>query len=271
MPIYAIGDVQGCYDALQDLCLKIQFDPQRDTLWFTGDLINRGLQSLQVLRFVKGLGKKAVTVLGNHDLHFLAVANNAIALRSKDTLEEVLAAPDLIELRDWLQAQPLLYHAEGFTLVHAGLAPQWDLQQAQALANEVEQLLKNPSEAIKFFKKMYGDIPTRWQDNLTGWKRYRLITNYFTRMRFCDAQGNLNLNIKGAISQHDGYMPWFKVPNRRNKDLRILFGHWASLQGIIDTPNVYGLDTGCVWGNCLTALRLKDMQRFSVNCVKPNV
>jgi bis(5'-nucleosyl)-tetraphosphatase (symmetrical) len=271
MSIYAIGDVQGCFTALQDLCLKIQFDPHRDTLWFSGDLINRGAQSLEVLRFVKGLGSSAVTVLGNHDLHFLAVANNAIELRPKDTLGEVLAAPDLMELRNWLQAQPLLYHAEGFTLVHAGLAPQWDLQQAQGLAKEVEQLLQSPTQAVTFFKKMYGDTPTRWQDNLSGWKRYRLISNYFTRMRFCDVQGNLDLNIKGAISPHDAYIPWFKVPNRRSKDLRILFGHWASLNGIVDEPRVYGLDTGCVWGKCLTALRLEDLQRFSVSCAKPKV
>lgn len=265
MAIYAIGDVQGCYDALQALCEKVHFNPQQDTLWFTGDLVNRGKQSLQTLRFVKSLGDKAVTVLGNHDLHFLAVANHAIKSRSKDTLQDLLAAPDLAELCAWLQAKPLLYHANGYTLVHAGIAPQWNLTQALALAKEVEQVLISP-DAVIFFKKMYGDVPSRWNDGLAGWKRLRLITNYFTRMRFCDAQGTLDLNIKGASSHHQGYMPWFKVPHRRHQDLRIIFGHWASLNGKVDEPNVYGLDTGCVWGNCLTAMRLDNQQIVSVKC-----
>jgi bis(5'-nucleosyl)-tetraphosphatase (symmetrical) len=257
--IYAIGDVQGCYDELQALLAKLQFDPSQDTLWFTGDLVNRGPRSLDVLRFVSGLGKSAVTVLGNHDLHLLALAALPGA-RSKnlDTLDDILKASDCDELLDWLRHQPALHHdAElGYTLVHAGLAPQWDLALAQACARELSAVLRDTRLYRELFKHMYGDKPERWSDDLRGMERLRFITNCFTRLRFCDAEGNLKLKNKGKPEHAvDGAYPWFRVPGRRSKDLRIVFGHWSAL-GYYREDGVLALDTGCVWGGSLCAARL---------------
>jgi bis(5'-nucleosyl)-tetraphosphatase (symmetrical) len=268
MSTYAIGDVQGCFDELQHLLRLIQFNSATDTLWFTGDLINRGTQSLETLRFVKSLGEKAITVLGNHDLHFLAVVSNADRMRRKDTFQTLLAAPDCEELFQWLRHKPLIHHdaSLGFTLIHAGLAPQWDLKTAMACADEVHKVLRS-DQCNVFFEHMYGNNPDQWLPTLCSWERLRVITNYFTRTRYMDKEGRLDLNYKGppARAPH-GYYPWFKVTNRKSVKIKILFGHWAALQGKADTENVYALDTGCCWGNNLTALRLEDNKVFQVKC-----
>lgn len=263
MAIYAIGDVQGCFDELQALLKQIDFHPGRDHLWFTGDLVNRGPKSLQVLRFVKGLASDAVTVLGNHDLHLLAVAEGRERYRYNDTFDDVLNAPDSDELLDWLRHRPLLHHDPrlGYTLVHAGLPPQWDLAQAEACAAEVEVVLRGQRYG-EYFEHMYGNQPELWSDDLTGWERLRFITNYFTRLRYCDKDGRLALEEKGAPgSQTDGYLPWFAAPGRRSAGLKIIFGHWSTLGEHTD-PGIYPLDTGCVWGGSLTALRLDGEPRW---------
>ena len=257
MAVFAVGDLQGCYDELMQLLERIRFDPAEDHLWFTGDLVNRGPKSLETLRYVRDLGKHAVCVLGNHDLHLLAVASGMAQLRSSDTLDAVLAAPDRDELLHWLRHLPLLHHdaALGYTLVHAGLPPQWDLDTAQACARELEAVLRGDDYA-GFFKQMYGNEPRRWSAGLTGVERLRFIVNCYTRMRYCDADGALDLKAKGAPgSQPAGLMPWYETPGRRNRDLHILFGHWSTV-GEIRDRKVHALDTGCVWGGRLTALRL---------------
>lgn len=267
MAVYAIGDIQGCFDELQALLDKIGFDPARDRLWFTGDLVNRGPKSLETLRFVKALGDRAVTVLGNHDLHLLAVAYGL----KDDTAEDIgniLTAPDRDELIDWLRRRPLLHHdAElGYTLIHAGLPPSWDLAKAQALAAEVETVLRGPDYRA-LLEHMYGNEPAQWSDGLTGWERLRFIVNCFTRLRFCDNEGRLALKEKGPPgSQPAPYRPWFTVPNRASAGINIVFGHWSTL-GPWAEPNVFPLDTGCLWGGHLTALRLDGKrQRFTLKC-----
>jgi bis(5'-nucleosyl)-tetraphosphatase (symmetrical) len=269
MAIYAIGDVQGCFKPLLTLLEKISFDPKQDKLWFTGDLVNRGPHSLETIRFVKGLGKSAITVLGNHDLALLAVALAARPFQKTHfNFQDILNASDKIELISWLQHQPLLHHDTtlGYTLVHAGLYPAWDLPLCRALAKEVEEVLQG-KEAITFLQQLYQEEPTCWDPTLTGWDRLRFITNCFTLMRFCSSEGELEFHTKGnAPAAPHGFFPWFAVPNRKTKDLKIIFGHWASLQGKCDVPNLFPLDTGCVWGNCLTALRLEDGIRFTESC-----
>ena len=265
MSIYVVGDIQGCFDPLIRLLEKINFNSNQDCLWLTGDLVNRGSQSLEVLRFVKSL-KHSQVVLGNHDLHLLSVLYGQSSLDNQDTLGAILNAPDKEELGIWLRNRPLLHHDAtlGVTLVHAGLPPQWDINKAQECADELSAMLKGPDYA-EFFAHMYGDTPTRWHDALKGWDRLRVIANCLTRLRFCDEEGNLDLSAKGSIAKK-GYFPWFKITNRRSKNLKILFGHWAALAGKTDDPNVVALDTGCVWGHCLTAMRLEDGKRFTVNC-----
>lgn len=270
MSHYAIGDVQGCYSELLALLKKINFNPSKDKLWFTGDLVNRGPQSLQVLRFVKSLGTNAITVLGNHDLHLLAIAAGKQQQKKQDTLDELLNAPDCKELCEWLRHQPLIHHDEklNYTLVHAGLAPQWDLKHTLCYAHEVETILRN-EDYINFFEHLYGERPDCWQHTLTGWDRLRVITNYLTRLRFCTTDGKMDLKQKESAESADkNYLPWFKIPQRANKNLNIIFGHWAALNGNANTENIFALDTGCVWGNCLTAMRLEDRQKFSVDCAK---
>lgn len=267
MAVYAIGDIQGCFDELQALLDKIGFDPAHDRLWFTGDLVNRGPKSLETLRFVKALGDRAITVLGNHDLHLLAVVYGLKDDTAED-IGDVLTAPDRDELTDWLRRRPLLHHdAElGYTLIHAGLPPSWDLAKAQALAAEVEAVLRGP-DCHAFLKHMYGNEPTQWSDDLTGWERLRFITNCFTRLRFCDNEGRLALKEKGPPgSQPAPYRPWFTVPNRASAGINIVFGHWSTL-GPCAEPNVFPLDTGCLWGGHLTALRLDGKRkRFTLKC-----
>ncbi len=258
MAVYAIGDVQGCYEPLLHLLDVLGFDPARDTLWFTGDLVNRGPHSAEVLRFVRGLGERAVTVLGNHDLHLLAVAAGARALSPRDNFADVLSAADAAELLDWLRHRPLLHHdpALGYTLVHAGLLPQWDLATARRLAAEVEQVLRAPAGEA-FFAQMYGDLPDRWDEGLSGIERYRVIINALTRLRFCTPEGRMDLGLVGPPgSQPPWLLPWFEVPGRKTRGTRIVFGHW-SLLGPYRGADVLGIDSGCLWGRSLTAVRLE--------------
>jgi len=265
MAVYAIGDVQGCCDELLQLLEALRFDSLRDRLWFTGDLVNRGTQSLEVLRFVKSLGERATVVLGNHDLHLLAVAAGASHLRPKDSFMDVLEAYDRDSLLSWLQHRPLFHHDArlGYTLVHAGLPPQWDLAIAQACAVEVEQLLRG-GDAKAFFQQMYGDQPAQWHDELSGVERMRFIINCFTRLRYCDDQGRLALRDKSAPhSMTSDSMPWFRVPGRKSAAMKIIFGHWSTL-GRYQGEGVYSLDTGCVWGGALTAWVYEEDRYVSV-------
>lgn len=267
MAVYAIGDVQGCLAPLRALLEHIAFDPARDRLWFAGDLVNRGPDSLGVLRLVRDLGPAALTVLGNHDLHLLAIAAGAVEPKPRDTLDAVLAAPDRDALLDWLRAQPLLHHDAqlNYTLVHAGLLPQWDLPLALSLVAEVEAVLQGPDHRA-FFARMYGDQPDHWEPSLRGVERLRVILNACTRLRYCDREGHMDLRPKGAPgSQAPHLMPWFTVPGRRSADLRILFGHWSTL-GCRQEAGITGLDSGCVWGQTLTAARL-DAEGPTLVCV----
>ncbi|MEX2164364.1 MAG: symmetrical bis(5'-nucleosyl)-tetraphosphatase [Sulfuricaulis sp.] len=269
MPVYAIGDVQGCYQPLRALLTEIRFDPTRDSLWFTGDLVNRGPQSLEVLRYVKALSDRAICVLGNHDLHLLAMAAGAAKPKKRDALEKILAAPDKDELLQWLRRRPLLHHDDrlGYTLIHAGLLPAWTLTDAKRLAQEVQDLLRGDL-MMDFFHHMYGDLPDHWNENLRGADRLRVIVNAFTRLRYCDLEGNMDLRPKGPPgSQPPDLMPWFQVPGRRSQDLRIVFGHWSAL-GLWQGDGVIGLDSGCLWGKSLSAVRLDNdpVKFFSVPC-----
>lgn len=267
MAVYAIGDVQGCFAELQALLASLKFDSAHDRLWFAGDLVNRGPQSLETLRFIRDLGDAAVTVLGNHDLHLLAADYDARYARPKDTLQPVLDAPDREQLLAWLRSRPLLHHDTelGFTLLHAGLPPQWDLATARRCAAEVEAVLQGPHHG-EYLSRMYGNEPDHWSEDLQGWDRLRFITNCFTRVRYVTPDGHLNLHDKGAIgTQAAGLLPWFAVPGRASRKLRILFGHWSTL-GPVQETNVFPLDTGCLWGGELTALRLEDQRRFTLPC-----
>ena len=267
MSTYAIGDIQGCFDPLQALLEKTGFKPGKDKLWFTGDLINRGPDSLETLRFVKELGNSAVTVLGNHDLHFLAVAKGYVNKKADDTLDDILAAPDLKELVKWLRHQPLLHHDKqlGFTMIHAGLPPQWDFSLAKKCAHEVEHLLQGKHHK-KFLNNMYGNLPDLWSDDLEGMDRYRFITNAFTRLRYCDKNGRLCLKAKGPVNrQKPDMIPWFDFKKRASKKMNIIFGHWSAL-GLHQSKGIHALDTGCLWGGKLTAMRLEDRKLFSIKC-----
>jgi len=268
MAVYAIGDVQGCYDELQDLLVRIGFDPGRDRLWFAGDLVNRGTKSLETLRFARDLGDVAITVLGNHDLHLIAAAYGKPMDHDDHTLDAILAAPDRDELIDWLRCRPLLHHDAilGFTMVHAGLPPQWDLATAQRCAREVEAVLC--SERLpEFLLHLYGNKPALWSEDLEGWDRLRFIVNCLTRLRYCTPGGKLKLKHTGPPgSQPAAQLPWFEVPGRASRDLNIIFGHWSTL-GSTDTPGIFPTDSGCLWGGQLTALRIDtEPTRISVPC-----
>jgi len=265
MATYAIGDLQGCLNPLQQLLRQIAFDPAKDRLWFTGDLVNRGPQSLETLRYVRALGDSAVTVQGNHDLHLLAVAAGHGKERADDTLHDILRAPDRDELLHWLRHRPML-HAEGeYVLVHAGLLPAWSVAKARDLAAEVEQRLRAADHAA-FFAELYGSKPDRWDDELQGMDRLRVIVNAMTRMRFCSADGVMEFHTKGEADQAPpGFMPWFDVPRRASANATVVFGHWSAL-GLYQRPNLLGLDSGCVWGGQLTAVRLEDRRAFQCAC-----
>jgi len=268
MATYAIGDIQGCFESLQCLLEKIAFNPELDTLWLVGDLINRGPDSLATLRYLYSIRNSVEFVLGNHDLHFLAVAYGLRKSGQSDTLNTLLNAPDRQELIDWL-IQGKLLHTDatlGYTMVHAGIPPIWSLQQAQAHAREVEAILQSRYRH-DFLSNMYGNQPNRWKNKLIGLDRLRLITNYFTRMRFCTGEGMLELETKDTmLAAPLGFAPWFSFSERKTSGEKIIFGHWAALEGNANTPNIYALDTGCVWGGALTAMRLEDEMLFSCFC-----
>jgi bis(5'-nucleosyl)-tetraphosphatase (symmetrical) len=274
MATYAIGDVQGCFDPLRQLIDSFHFDPVSDRLWFVGDLVNRGPQSLEVLRYIKSLGASAVVVLGNHDLHLVMQAEGFGRANKEDTLEAVLAAPDRDELLAWLRAQPL-FHLEGsWAMVHAGLLPAWTVTQAQALSDEVSAALMAHGYR-EFLAQMWGSEPAAWRDDLTGWGRLRVAVNAMTRMRFVTADGAMELRApgaKGPLGQGPaGCLPWFAMPGRASAGNNIVCGHWSAL-GYHEQADLLAIDTGCLWGGALTAVRLEDRRVFRLPCpqqVKP--
>ena len=265
MATYAIGDIQGCYDSFRRLLDRCAFDPACDRLWLVGDLVNRGPRSLETLRFVRSLGDAALTVLGNHDLYLLMAAAGHGKRGKDDTLGAILAAPDREELLDWLRRQRLCHVEGSYCLVHAGLLPQWSITEARALAAEVEAMLAG-DDYEQFLARMWGSEPASWSDDLEGWPRLRVIVNAMTRMRFCTPRGVMDFRVKGEVTQAPaGYLPWFEVPGRRSADAIMVVGHWSAL-GLKLTPNLYALDSGCLWGGHLSALRLDDLSLFQVDC-----
>ena len=274
MATYVVGDIQGCLQPLKCLLAAVDFDPQSDVLWSVGDIVNRGPKCLKTLRFLYRMRDSLVMVLGNHDLHLLAVAAGVRQQGRSDTLDEILAAPDREELLNWLLHRPLIHHEHGHTLVHAGIPPQWTLQEAISYAGEVEQALRS-SECVEYLKNMYGNKPYTWSDDLTGMERLRVITNYLTRMRYCTKKGMLDLESKGTRPTddvpylgHKKVSAWFSHKKRKTADNRILFGHWASLAGHTDTANAIGLDTGCVWDGELSLYRLDSGEWTRCACRK---
>jgi bis(5'-nucleosyl)-tetraphosphatase (symmetrical) len=268
MSVYAIGDIQGCYDELMTLLDHIDFNEQHDQLWFVGDLVNRGPKNLQTVRFIKSLGEKAVVVLGNHDLHLLAMKAGYRTPKKTDTFQDILDAEDADELLKWLRYRPMIHHDKtlGYTLLHAGLAPQWNLDLALSCAKELETVLRGPDHN-NFFKEMYGNEPAAWSDTLAGYERLRFIVNCLTRMRFCDENGRIDMKQTGPPgSQRAPYLPWFSIPKRRSRDMKIICGHWSTLS-YYAANGVFALDTGCVWGSGLTALKLDTIpKRITIPC-----
>jgi bis(5'-nucleosyl)-tetraphosphatase (symmetrical) len=265
MATYAIGDLQGCFEPLERLLSSIPFDRAKDRLWFVGDLVNRGPQSVECLRFVKSLGDAAVAVLGNHDLHLICVAAGVQETRKRDTLEAVLEAPDRDDLISWLRERPLFHAEGGHALVHAGLLPQWSVKRAGVLAREVESVLRGPGHR-EFLAGLYGDKPDAWDEDLEGIDRLRVIVNAMTRLRVCDDRGAMVLRFKGEPDEaREGWTPWFDVPARRSADHVMVCGHWSAL-GLEIRPDLLSLDSGCVWGRCLTAVRLEDRRVFQADC-----
>jgi bis(5'-nucleosyl)-tetraphosphatase (symmetrical) len=265
MTIFAIGDVQGCQQRLRTLVERIRGSCGDPELVFVGDLVNRGPESLATLRELRTLGNPTNVVLGNHDLHLLAVANNVRKPGRSDTLQSILDAPDRGELLDWLRHQPLALLRDGHLIVHAGVLPQWTVEQTLALAHEVESVLRGP-DWRDFLQEMYGNTPAKWDDNLHGVDRLRCIVNALTRMRYCKPDGTMVLDTpEDAKEAPTGLLPWFELPERKTENITVVFGHW-SLRGLILQPNLIGLDTGCVWGGKLTAVRLKDRALFQVDC-----
>jgi bis(5'-nucleosyl)-tetraphosphatase (symmetrical) len=255
MALYLIGDVQGCDAALGRLLEKIAFSPSRDTLYALGDLVNRGPQSSAVLRRLKGFGNSARCLLGNHDLSLLAVAHGLRAPHRNDTMDSVLLAPDRDAMLEWLRAQHMAMHAHGILMVHGGVLPQWDTAQTLALAGEVEAVLRGP-QLVGFLSQMYGNQPAQWDDALAGADRLRVIVNALTRLRFCTPEGAMDLKASGGLADAPpGYLPWFDVPGRKTAGTTIAFGHWSQL-GFLQRSDIVSLDTGCVWGGCLSALKL---------------
>jgi bis(5'-nucleosyl)-tetraphosphatase (symmetrical) len=269
MATYAVGDLQGCLEALQCLLKKVAFDPAKDRLWLVGDLVNRGPQSLETLRYLYSIRESLVCVLGNHDLHLLAAGQNIERLKKTDTLREIIEAPDSSDLLDWLRQQKLMHYDEqrNVALVHAGIPPQWSLRKALKYAAEVETALRDDNLFPPYLDGMYGNDPAKWDSDLKGVTRLRVITNYFTRMRFCTAEGKLDLKSKeGLGTAPPGYKPWFQHKERKTKDLKIIFGHWAALEGRCNEPGISALDTGCVWGGALTLMNVDTGERLSCKC-----
>lgn len=269
MTTWAIGDIQGCHDELRALVAQLGFRADRDQLWFTGDLVNRGPSSLETLRYVRSLGDSAITVLGNHDLHLLAVAfATKRKIKSADTLGDILGARDRDALLDWLLSRPLAHHdaARKTLLVHAGLVPQWTADAAASLAREVEAALKQDPRAL--FDEMYGDQPDKWSDSLKGMDRLRFAINALTRLRVCTREGRVDLKMKGGAKDiRAPFKPWFEWDHRESGDVRVIFGHWSAL-GFVRGHGVVGLDTGCVWGGSLTAIDIdaSDAKPISTPC-----
>ncbi|MEN1835932.1 symmetrical bis(5'-nucleosyl)-tetraphosphatase [Pseudomonas lijiangensis] len=269
MAVYAVGDLQGCLEPLKCLLGDVRFDPAKDQLWLVGDLVNRGPQSLETLRFLYSIRESVVCVLGNHDLHLLAASRNIERLKKADTLREIIEAPDGNDLLDWVRRQKLMHYDEqrNIAMTHAGIPPQWSLKKALKCASEVEQALQDDNLYEPFLDGMYGNEPVKWDNDLQGVTRLRVITNYFTRMRFCTREGKLDLKSKEGIETAlPGYEPWFKHPNRKTGDLKIIFGHWAALEGNCDEPGVYALDTGCVWGGAMTLMNVDTLERHRCDC-----
>lgn len=266
MATYAIGDIQGCFDSFQRLLEVCAFNPKNDRLWLVGDLVNRGPHSLETLRYVRNLGNAVVTVLGNHDLYLLMVAFGAARKRGRDdTIQAILDAPDREDLLDWLRKQPLCYCEGEYCMVHAGLLPEWTVEQAQSLGREVQAAL-SADNFQDFIQHMWGSEPDAWNDQLVGWPRLRVIVNAMTRMRFCTPDGTMEFVSKGeATNAPAGYLPWFDIPGRKSADRILVTGHWSAL-GLKILPNLMALDSGCLWGNQLTAVRLEDRHIFQVNC-----
>jgi len=260
---YAIGDVQGCHEELKDLLGRLQFSWDRDQIYFVGDLVNRGPASLQVLRFVRSLGDNAVVVLGNHDLHLLAVAHGVRRNKKTDTLDDILEAQDRDQLLDWLITRPLAHVQGNELIVHAGVVPQWTVGTTVELAREVESALRDDPKGL--FEHMYGDEPEMWADDLSRKDRLRFTINVLTRLRVCTADGRVDLQWKGKPPAADSlYQPWFDVAERATRDARIIFGHWSAL-GFVQRNGVVGLDSGCVWGGSLTAIDLDSDARRPVS------
>ena len=258
--IYLMGDLQGCCQALERMLQTIDFSPSRDHLFVLGDLVNRGPDSLGVLRRLRGLDNAATCLLGNHDLHLLAVAHGVRKMHRSDTLAPILDAPDREEWLYWLRQQRLAVHAHGWLMVHAGVVPQWDAAQTVVLAGEVEAMLRSP-EVGEFLTLMYGNEPARWDDSLQGVDRWRCVVNSLTRLRFCAADGTMEFATKeGAGGAPEGYMPWFEVPGRRTQGTPVAFGHWSTL-GLVNRDDLLALDTGCLWGGHLTAVRVDGATR----------
>jgi bis(5'-nucleosyl)-tetraphosphatase (symmetrical) len=256
MALYLIGDVQGCDEALERLLTHIAFSPSRDTLYLLGDLVNRGPSNARVLRRLMALGSSAQCLLGNHDLHLLAVSRGVRQPNKQDTLQDILTAPDSTALLHWLRHQHLALRVNNVLMVHAGVLPQWTSEQTMALAGEVETVLRS-DDWVQFMPQMYGGLPNVWRDDLAGADRLRIIVNALTRLRFCDADGAMDFSVKeGADKAPAHLMPWFDVPGRLTADVRIAFGHWSTVQ-IEDRADVVCLDDGCVWGGCLSGAKLE--------------
>ena len=271
MATYAIGDIQGCYTALIQLLERLKFNPQKDKLWLVGDLVNRGSQSLEVLRFIKNLGDAAITVLGNHDIHLLAIAyGNTKHLKKQDTLNDILAAPDKDELIDWLRHRPFFHQNKklGYSMIHAGLAPQWTLKTAKRCARELEAQLQDPKHYQNFIQNLFGEQLETWDKHSQGWLRWRFSLACFTRLRYCSAEGILLMDHKHHPQQTHtvkNCYPWFACPNRKSKGKRIIFGHWSTL-GLHQHKKTYALDSGCLWGGQLTAFCLETQKITQINC-----
>ncbi|MGY5451956.1 symmetrical bis(5'-nucleosyl)-tetraphosphatase [Agarivorans sp. MS3-6] len=270
MATYFVGDIQGCLDELKALLKQVKFSPKRDQLWLAGDLVARGPQSLETLRFVMDLGEAAQVVLGNHDLHLLAVANGIHRAKRRDKLHALLDAPDRDELLNWLRCQPLIAKHPEFdvVMVHAGIYPKWKVSKALKLGQEVQNQLSGDNY-LALLQNMYGNEPAHWSDELVGYDRLRYIINVFTRMRYCfpDASLDFELKIPPNKNTNPNLRPWFELPGKHLKQTHIIFGHWAALMGKSKSPLVNGLDTGCVWGNHLTMLRWDDQRFYTQACL----
>ena len=262
MTDYAVGDIQGCLQTLQYLLEKVSFNPEKDMLWSVGDVVNRGPESLETLRFCYKLGSNFRMVLGNHDLHLLAVASGKKKASRSDTFGEILNAPDKDELLCWLKKQPLIINEKDYVFVHAGIPPQWSLKKALESGKELSTILQCDIRSDQFFDSMYGNHPNIWRDSLTGPEKWRLIANYFTRMRFCSSLGRLELESKDPKAPPKGYLPWFDHKGSINDNVEIIFGHWAALEGQINKKNLYPLDTGYLWGGKMRLMNIDTKEFF---------